>query len=136
MYRGFYLKASTKLTSFEDLAKSTLNLRYQMDNEPYTIEISGEQVIRHFASALSAGLSQEELEAETWQLIRARVTDADHLTVHRRTYDDISLFFEVFEIAEWKYVNNERMLSIKKDKKYLLKAAFKPLGEVADEIPF
>ena len=133
-------EASAKVKSYEDLAQSEVEVRFSAFAEPSSTRFSGEEVIREFAVPLSRGTDSSEIQIRLFTLIKhtrdTTITELDPSSIY-----NVELFFEVFEIIdEAQRVSGN--LRIRDDKKYLLKAAFKPLSKVIqernldDEIPF
>jgi hypothetical protein len=97
--------------------------------------VSGEEVIKEFATDLRSGITSGDLQQRIYEMIRhALPSGVDEIEVSQSSIEKIGLFLEVFEVAEF---TDFGVWKIRDDKKFLLKAAFKPLRSVLhDEIPF
>lgn len=134
-YRGAWLAAYEKVAIYENLGDSVAEVKYSVSGNLRKMNVSGEQIIREFAPHLVYGISIDDIEEGLISII-AHKSDTPELDIKisPASIDNIILFFEVFEIA----TKGERgALTISDKKKYLLKAAFRPLKQVIDdEIPF
>ncbi|TGD62640.1 DUF4062 domain-containing protein [Tabrizicola sp. WMC-M-20] len=131
-YRDWWLKSSSKVNSYEDLSKSVLDLPYTLDGQTFKIMASGEEIMKEFASGLNVGLSTSDIHDGLLAIIRYKTECTENIEIPQKAISTTRLFFQVFEICN---SDSSDVVQIKDDKKYLLKAAFKPLAEVMDEIP-
>lgn len=129
---------STKVTDYENLADSIVEIKYVVDGFSGKCDITGAAVIREFASKLRNGINSLEIEAGLDSILRHTLNhEFQKLSINRSSILNIRLFFEVFEIASADILSNTDALIIDEKKKYLLKAAFRPLKTVIDdELPF
>ena len=129
--------AEWKLNEYESLEGAEVEVRYSSkETGPVSITIQAEQIIREFAAALSAGLDDREIELGLAELVRHKF-ESNVEEINDVSVKNIALFFEVFEIASR---SPNGLITIREDKVWLLKAAFKPLKKVIldhqDDIPF
>lgn len=127
-----------KLKGYEALEDAEIEIRYtSKQNDAGVIYISAEQIIREFAASLSDGLSLSQINSGLIQYIFHKV-DKTIANISEVSTRNVALFLEVFEICAQ---NLDGIITLKSEKKWLLKAAFKPLRKVIqdqsdDEIPF
>lgn len=126
-----------KLKQYESLEGSELELRFtSSDATPTSVVIGAEVIIREFAAMLPEGISNQQIEWGLLGLLTHKY-DAGAREIARSSINNVGLFLEVFEIATR---DASGLLTLRDDKAWLLKAAFKPLKQVIsdhdDEIPF
>ncbi|MBL4751518.1 MAG: DUF4062 domain-containing protein [Amylibacter sp.] len=131
-----YRKLVEKLENYENLETAETEVRFIGDNGPFSINTTGETLIKEFAVGLNNGLSEDDIVEGLISYVEHN-HDEHANDVNTDSIQKIILFFEVFELV---YRDNNNLLKIPDDKKWLLKAAFKPLKKVIsehdDEIPF
>ena len=130
MKRANQLEA--KLNAHEALEDSEVEVRYtNEDGVASTTNINAESVIREFAPLLSEGLSLGDIKAGLLEYIYHKVNGGVS-DIAPQSVRNIALFLEVFEICS---VAQDGVLKLSDDKKWLLKAAFKPLKRILEEMP-
>ena len=131
-----YDEASTKLSAYENLQNSNIEINYEGDTGAKAVSFTGEQIIRQFAVGLSGGLKREQISDGLYEALQHKY-DSSTAKIKPNSIASVELFFEVFKIAE--QVTGVG-LRIRENKKWLLKAAFLPLKTTVeqfnDEIPF
>lgn len=134
-YRQYWLKSSEKVSGYENLAESSAEIKFYSEGALRKLNVSGEQIIREFAPHLSFGIAREDIASGLVSIISHEFdTPESQIKLAPKSLETVVLFFEVFEIASADELGN---LIINPKKKYLLKAAFRPLAQViSDEIPF
>lgn len=134
-YRQYWLKSSEKVSGYENLAESSAEIKFYSEGALRKLNFSGEQIIREFAPHLSFGIAREDIASGLVSIISHEFdTPESQIKLAPKSLETVVLFFEVFEIASADELGN---LIINPKKKYLLKAAFRPLAQViSDEIPF
>lgn len=129
--------AEERVKNYEMLEDSEIEIRFlSQQDRPTSIVIGAEVLIRELASKLARGVTYGDIEASLTQYILHKV-DTEIQSISDASIANAALFLEVFEIAT--DIGNGT-LRLFQDKKWLLKAAFKPLKKVisdsSDEIPF
>lgn len=134
-YRSYWLEANKKVENYENLSESAVEVKFHTEGSLRKISISGEQIIREFAPQLSKGLNGKDIVLGLISIIsHSFEIPEEKVSVGPASVDTVALFFEVFGIAS---KSEFGLLTLSEDKKYLLKAAFRPLSKViSDEIPF
>ncbi len=134
-YQDLYFSTSNKLSAYENLGITELEIRVQPRNGPFSLKLTGTDIIREFVSNLGESLTEDDIASGLKELINHRYEEPLE-TIEVSSIKRITLFLEVLEIA--KKSDNEKLLQIVPDKKWLLKAAFLPLAQVLqeEEIPF
>jgi hypothetical protein len=129
---------SEKLGNYESLEDAVVEVRYySQEAGSRSAEISAEEVIREFASAMADGITSSEIEKGLFDHIAHKI-DSRVETIATTSVSNVALFLEVYEICQ----RSNGLLTLIPEKKWLLKAAFKPLKKVIasksldDEIPF
>ena len=128
----------TKVSNYENLADSIIEVKYTSDGLAAKYEMTGEAIIREFASKLRGGIDSVDIEHGLESILCHTLShEFQNISISRSSILNVRLFFEVFEIASVSALDNSDAITIDEKKKYLLKAAFRPLKTVIDnEIPF
>ncbi len=126
-----------KLKGHESLEDSEVEIRYTTpENGGSVATIGAEEIIREFAPLLSDGIAIKDIEDGLNQYIYHKI-DSSVSGVSKQSIRNVALFLEVFEIC---VLGADGVLALSDEKKWLLKAAFKPLKKVieesSDDIPF
>jgi hypothetical protein len=128
---------SEKLEGYESLKDTVVEIRFSTSEGSQSVEIGAEQIIREFASDLIHGLSIENIKHGLMDYVSHKI-DGSVSEISTTSANNVALFLEVFEIC----TRESGILSLIPEKKWLLKAAFKPLNKVMaaraleDDIPF
>lgn len=133
--RRISIDLSEKIKAYESLAEAKIEIRYAShQNGAVSFEMTAEEIIREFATGIRNGISTEEVRLGLQEYIRHKM-DESIQDVAPISLQNVLLFLEVFEICSVE----SGLYVLSGDKKWLLKAAFKPLTKViaeADDIPF
>lgn len=139
--RGNIQSLTAKLTSFEELEESEIEVKYIANSEASLATVSADEIIREFAPSLKNGFNKTTAQEHILSLIKHKF-DADATEIMMESVESVWLFFEVFEIAVEDAIGQ---LEILEDKLFLLKSAFKKRKSkeeqfrrpnLNDEIPF
>lgn len=129
---------STRIEGYEALKDAIVEIRFTSKaGEAVSVDVGAESIIREFAAMLPVGLTYEDIHQGIMNYLRHKV-DAEVMQASQTSVQNIALFFEVYEICSQK----SGELKLLDGKKWLLKAAFRPLGKVLeskaydDDIPF
>ncbi len=127
-----------RLGSYESLEDAIVEVRYYSSSlGTQSVELSAEEIVREFAAEIANGINSDAIEKGLFAYISHKV-DSDVDTVAVSSINNVALFLEVYEICH----RENGVLTLLPGKKWLLKAAFKPLKKVMatrtidDEIPF
>jgi hypothetical protein len=126
-----------RLIGYESLEEASVEVRYQSEQQALSsVNIGAEDIIREFAASITSGITLLDIERGLESYLRHKV-DNSVSQVALSSTQNVALFLEVYEICQ-KDGSNYVLLDTKK---WLLKAAFKPLKKVIesyvqDEIPF
>jgi hypothetical protein len=131
------IELEAKLNGHESLVDAEVEIRFTTsESEAGVTTVGAEEIIREFASSLTVGLSLTEIKEGLLQYIYHKV-DTTVSGISSQSVRNVALFLEVFEICTQ---SPDGSLALKEEKKWLLKAAFKPLKKVieleSDAIPF
>ncbi|MFK7944354.1 MAG: DUF4062 domain-containing protein, partial [Paracoccaceae bacterium] len=136
-FSSLYRHTKEKLDRYEELNDANAHLQYNIGSNSYKSQFSASELIRHFAALLNDGFDRQDVRRRLPSLFQQSI-DVGEFDVDESAVADVLLFFEVFEIIEQ---SEDGLLQIRRDRKNLLKAAFKPsqtisVGGMDDEIPF
>ena len=121
-------ESEVKLKAYEALENAKVEIRFESDDGPRSVEVHAGNLIKEFAFRLQHGLDPEDISDGLFSLIQHKF-DGRVTSINRESVNNAGLFFEVFEIAK----RNERTLTIAPGKKWLLKAAFTPFEQIIAE---
>lgn len=128
--------AKRKLKSYEELADAEIDLKFSIGDEPFLFPVSAETLIREFAAPLKNGFTRDDVEERIKSYLRHSGYEGVDI-VPQETIETITLFFEVFEVAQ---EHSSGLFTIHENHNHLLKAAFMkkktPKTDIDDEIPF
>lgn len=147
-YFNAWIESSDRLKEYESLANREVEINYTSNHyengqNTFSKSLSSEILLKHFAAALNSGIDRERINDLLHEIVSHKF-DSEVTRISLSSVENVLLFFQVYEVVEkdeGASLNGPfDVYTIRKDKEYLLKSAFKRSDEMNldydDEVPF